>query len=185
MFDFDAGKLLVIGIVALIVIGPKELPRVLRQVGQMVGKLRRMAAEFQSQFMDAVKEAELEDIRNDLTKMADQTKIDTSFNPIHMVRNELTEALADKPREIVGAPSLGLAGLSEASELPAADFADAGAAPFVESVDAAPALEDAGTASFLEHANSRVEPSVAEPTAVDPIALEPSEPTPLRKIGGT
>jgi Sec-independent protein translocase protein TatA len=44
MFDFDAGKLIIVGIVALIVIGPKELPRVMLQVGQAAAKMRRMAA---------------------------------------------------------------------------------------------------------------------------------------------
>ncbi len=52
MFDFDAGKLIVFGIVALAVIPPKDLPRVLRTVGKYVGQMRRMAAEFQGQFMD-------------------------------------------------------------------------------------------------------------------------------------
>ena len=57
MFDFDAGKLIVIGIVALVAIPSKDLPRVLRQLGQLTGKMRRMAAEFQGQFMDAMREA--------------------------------------------------------------------------------------------------------------------------------
>ena len=55
MFDIDAGKILVVGVVALLVIGPKDLPRVLRTVGQTVGKMRRMAAEFQNQFAEAIK----------------------------------------------------------------------------------------------------------------------------------
>jgi hypothetical protein len=60
MFDFDASKLIIVGIVALIVIGPKELPRVMLQVGQAAAKMRGMAAaEFRSQFMDAMREAEI------------------------------------------------------------------------------------------------------------------------------
>ncbi len=51
MFDFDVGKLLIFGIVALAVIPPKDLPRVMRVVGQALGRMRRMAAEFQGQFM--------------------------------------------------------------------------------------------------------------------------------------
>ena len=50
MFDISWGELLVIGMVALIVIGPKELPGVLRTIGQWMGKIRRMASEFQGQF---------------------------------------------------------------------------------------------------------------------------------------
>ena len=63
MFDIDSGKLLIIGIVALVVIGPKELPGVLRQVGNALGKVRRMAAEFQGQFMEAMRESELEELK--------------------------------------------------------------------------------------------------------------------------
>lgn len=96
MFDFDAGKLVVIGVVALIVIGPKDLPRVLRQVGQAVSKLRRMASDFQSQFMDAMREADLEDIRKDVASLNSAAKLDTRFNPLDKVRRELNEAMADK-----------------------------------------------------------------------------------------
>lgn len=93
MFEFDAGKLIIIGIVALIVIGPKELPRVLRQVGQTVAKLRRMAAEFQGQFMDAMREADLADIKADVTKLTESAKVDTAFNPIATLETELTRAV--------------------------------------------------------------------------------------------
>ncbi len=95
MFDFDAGKFLIIGIVALIVIGPKELPRVLRQVGQTVGRVRRMASEFQGQFMDAMKEADLETIRQDLKKIGDDThaELNTHFDPARDIQRELTASL--------------------------------------------------------------------------------------------
>ena len=56
MFDIGWSELVVIGVVALIAIGPKELPGVLRMVGQWVGKARRMAAEFQGQFNEAMRE---------------------------------------------------------------------------------------------------------------------------------
>ncbi len=93
MFDFDAGKLIVIGLVALIVIGPKELPRVLRQLGQAITKMRRMAGEFQGQFMDAMREAEIDEIRNNVTKMADSAKFDVNFDPVQTVRNEIGGAI--------------------------------------------------------------------------------------------
>jgi sec-independent protein translocase protein TatB len=93
MFDFDASKLLIIGVVALIVIGPKDLPRVLRQVGQMVTKLRRMAGEFQGQFMDAMKEADLEDLRNEVTKLRDTASLDVSFNPVADIKNSIVKSV--------------------------------------------------------------------------------------------
>jgi sec-independent protein translocase protein TatB len=99
MFDFDAGKLIVIGLVALIVIGPKELPRVLRQVGQAVGKMRRMAAEFQGQFMDAMREADLEDIRKEVAKVGESAKVDVNFDPVQTLRNEIGGAIEGTAEE--------------------------------------------------------------------------------------
>src|ERR1044072_6449274 len=63
MFDISWGKLVIIGVVALLVIGPKELPAVLRQLGQWMTKIRRMAAEFQGQFNEAMREAEMADLK--------------------------------------------------------------------------------------------------------------------------
>ena len=85
MFDLDAGKLLVFGIVALAVIPPKDLPRVLRTVGQYVGKMRRMASEFQGQFMDAMKEAEkaadLESVKKEFQSMDEAARIELVVVP--------------------------------------------------------------------------------------------------------
>ena len=63
MFDIGWGELVIIGVVALIVIGPKELPAVLRTLGQWMGKIRRMASEFQGQFQEAMREAEMADLK--------------------------------------------------------------------------------------------------------------------------
>ena len=63
MFDIGWSELVVIAVVALIAIGPKELPGVLRMVGQWVGKARKMASEFQGQFNEAMREAEMADLK--------------------------------------------------------------------------------------------------------------------------
>ncbi len=72
MFDFGIGssELIVIAIVALIVIGPKDLPKVLRTVGQVMTKVRSMAREFQGHLEDAVRETGLDDLKNDIRKAA-------------------------------------------------------------------------------------------------------------------
>lgn len=93
MFDFDVGKLFIIGIVALIVVGPKELPRVLRQVGQAVGKLRRMSADFQKQFMDAMHEADMADIKAEAQKLAEAARVNVAYDPIREVKSQMTEAV--------------------------------------------------------------------------------------------
>jgi sec-independent protein translocase protein TatB len=93
MFEFDAAKLILIGIVALIVIGPKELPRVMRQVGHAVAKLRRLGAEFQTQFMEAMREADAEEMKADVRKLAESAKVDLGVNPLALAKAELTSAL--------------------------------------------------------------------------------------------
>ncbi|MBU3730878.1 MAG: twin-arginine translocase subunit TatB [Beijerinckiaceae bacterium] len=74
MFDIGASELLVIGVVALVVIGPKELPGVLRTVGKTVGKVRQMAGEFQSQFSEAMREAEMDEARKKVADIGDSVK---------------------------------------------------------------------------------------------------------------
>ena len=104
MFDIGWGELLVIGIVALIAIGPKELPTLFRTLGQWTNKLRRMASEFQSQFQEAMREAELADIKKQVDDMTSQAQSYASFDPVAEVRRELDStqqqiesAMAEKP----------------------------------------------------------------------------------------
>ena len=97
MFDFDMSKFVIIGIIALIFIGPKELPGVLRQVGQFVGKMRRMAAEFQGQFMDAMKEADVANLKEDLTKLKDSASLNVDFNPLADIKNSIEQAVTPAP----------------------------------------------------------------------------------------
>jgi sec-independent protein translocase protein TatB len=97
MFDIGWSELVVIGVVALIAIGPKELPGVLRAVGNWMGKIRRMASEFQGQFQEAMREAEMADLKKSVDEMTDTAKSYTNFDPIGMVRNEIESATADKP----------------------------------------------------------------------------------------
>ncbi len=93
MFDFDVGKLFIIGVVALVVIGPKELPRVLRQVGQALGKLRRMSADFQKQFMDAMHEADIADLKAETEKLAKAARLDVAYDPVREIKAHMTEAV--------------------------------------------------------------------------------------------
>jgi sec-independent protein translocase protein TatB len=97
MFDFSWGEVLVIGAVALVVIGPKELPGVLRTVGQALGKIRRMAGEFQGQFQEAMREAELHEARKSIEGIQDS--VASSFNPIQTIRDEIKGATETKPED--------------------------------------------------------------------------------------
>ena len=69
MFDIAWSEMVVIGAVAFIAIGPKDLPKALRAVGAMTAKARRMAAEFQDHFREAMREAELESVRQEVANI--------------------------------------------------------------------------------------------------------------------
>jgi sec-independent protein translocase protein TatB len=71
MFDIGWSELLVIAVVAIIVVGPKDLPRMMRTFGSYAGKLRRMAADFQRQFDEAMREAEIEEVRKAMHSVRD------------------------------------------------------------------------------------------------------------------
>src|SRR5436853_2609932 len=103
MFDISWGKLVIIGVVALLVIGPKELPAVLRQLGQWMTKIRRMAAEFQGQFQDAMREAEMADLKKqfDETTSAIKSTFDTTD-----IKNELEKMIQDPVGTTPGAPNV-------------------------------------------------------------------------------
>ena len=70
MFDISWSEFLLIAVVALIVIGPKELPSVMRSLGQWTRKVRSMAADFQNQFHEAMREAEMADLKKEVDDMA-------------------------------------------------------------------------------------------------------------------
>src|SRR5580704_19574805 len=94
MFDIGWSEFVVIGVVALIVIGPKELPAVLRAVGQWTTKIRRMAGEFQSQFQEAMREAEMSDLKKQVAELDAAAKgIATDFDPL-----DLKEATKWEPK---------------------------------------------------------------------------------------
>src|SRR5436190_12554147 len=92
MFDIGWGELLLIGIVALIAIGPKELPGALRALGQWMTKIRRMASEFQNQFHEAMREAELADLKKEVDEMATTAQSYANFDPIEDIRKDIESA---------------------------------------------------------------------------------------------
>jgi sec-independent protein translocase protein TatB len=88
MFDLGWTEILLIAVVAIVVIGPKDLPRAMRTVGQWTTKMKRMAGDFQRQFNEAVREAELDDVKNQVTKLG---KID----PMADLKKSLTKVDTD------------------------------------------------------------------------------------------
>ena len=75
MFDFVSwSELLVVGIVALVVVGPKELPVLMRTIGKYLGMIKRQASEFRAQFDEAMRDSELEQLKKDVEKIKTDTE---------------------------------------------------------------------------------------------------------------
>ena len=102
MFDISWTEFLLIGVVALIVIGPKELPAVLRTLGQWTRKVRSMAADFQGQFQEAMREAEMADLKKQVDDIAHDIK---HYDPLKDVRADV-EAAGKDIQASVDAPAL-------------------------------------------------------------------------------
>jgi sec-independent protein translocase protein TatB len=101
MFDIGWSELVIIAVVALIAIGPKELPGVLRMVGQWMAKARKMAGEFQGQFQEAMREAEMADLKKSFDEVKDVATGLAPGNLITSLQKDVGDALQigdiDKP----------------------------------------------------------------------------------------
>ncbi len=137
MFDIGWGELLVIGVVALIAIGPKELPSALRALGQWMHKVRRMAGEFQNQFHEAMREAELADLKKEVDEMASTATKFTSIEPLDQTRKEVESALGVFPDSPIGTSN------ATPTTTSSADVAAAGQLPPAEGSAGSPAVGDA------------------------------------------
>jgi len=148
MFDIGWSELLILGIVTLIFIGPKDLPVFLRTVGRFTSGLRKQAAEFRAQFDEAMRETEFDQIRKDVAGLRDE--VHSSMNQAkRSVENEINTATreidqATKPDTALPAPE---------SDGTKSDEAAASAAP-------APAIET---------------PSPEAAASPEPATLEPKE----------
>jgi sec-independent protein translocase protein TatB len=148
MFDISWTEFLLIGIVALIVIGPKELPAVMRSLGQWSRKIRSLAADFQNQFHEAMREAEMADLKKQVDDVASDIK---NYDPLKDVRADVeamgkdlddkvrtpdkvsdkdpANATLDAPRSAATAPAEELPIPQAAAELRDKEVAAAGIAP--------------------------------------------------------
>ncbi|TXI00832.1 MAG: twin-arginine translocase subunit TatB [Rhizobium sp.] len=92
MFDIGWSELVIIAVVALVVIGPKELPTTLRTIGKMTARARKMAGEFRAQFDEAMREADLDDVRQtiaDAQKLNPVNSLREAMNPLRQMGNDI------------------------------------------------------------------------------------------------
>jgi sec-independent protein translocase protein TatB len=157
MFDIGWSELALIAVVALVAIGPKELPGVLRTVGQWVGKVRRMASEFQGQFQEAMREAEMADLKKSFDEVREAASGFSKGTLITSLQKDVTNALriddAEKPMDAQAAPAPTDTTVPDATVAPVTDTPAVPATPaaphpenFIETTDQTAAAEPlAGT----------------------------------------
>ncbi len=92
MFDIGWTELLVIAVVLIVVVGPKDLPPMLRAFGKMTQRARKVAGEFRAQFHEALREADMDDVRqtlNDAQKLNPVNTLREAMNPLRQMGNEI------------------------------------------------------------------------------------------------
>ena len=119
MFDIGWSEILVIAVVTIIVVGPKDLPRLLRTFGQIARKVRQTANEFRGHVDDVIRDAELEDLKSTM----DDVK---SMNPVNQVKKAITDEV-DGVRDIVSETDIRNYHEDFPDEEPYDDFDDPGA----------------------------------------------------------
>jgi sec-independent protein translocase protein TatB len=144
MFDISWTEFLLIGVVALIFIGPKELPAVLRTLGQWTRRIRSMAADFQGQFQEAMREAEMADLKKQVDDIAHDIK---SYDPLKDVRSDVEAAGRD---------------IQSSLEKPAGESA------------ASPATTQSDTPALPERAAAAAGPAAPEAVAEQAAPAEPA-----------
>nr|HEV8011571.1 Sec-independent protein translocase protein TatB [Bradyrhizobium sp.] len=158
MFDIGWSELVVIAVVALIAIGPKELPGVLRMVGQWMGKARKMAAEFQGQFQEAMREAEMADLKKSFDEVREAASGFTGGNVMTSLQKDVSESLriddVEKPAASTDAPAI-------STDTPAVAEATT---PAID-LPAIPTTAEAPTPATSAEADAHA--AVAEPVAKD------------------
>jgi sec-independent protein translocase protein TatB len=98
MFDIGWPEMAVVAVIAVIIIGPKDLPRIMRWVGGWVGKARTMARQFQRSIDDMAREADVADLKKDIdsvSKINPTRELDNAIDPTGSVKKALDPAAAD------------------------------------------------------------------------------------------
>ena len=101
MLDIGFPEFLLISFVLLIVVGPKDLPKVLRSITSFIRKIKTMASQFHSGIDDLANESEISDLRNEVSKIENNSIIDSEISDIKDFKNEINvNSLKDDVNEI-------------------------------------------------------------------------------------
>jgi sec-independent protein translocase protein TatB len=179
MFDFAWSELAIIGVIALVVVGPKDLPKLMRSAGKAAAQARRMADEFRGQMNEAMRDTELDDLR----KSVDEIR---SLDPRSMIREEVAK-LAEPVRTLAedvrheltdaqaqAAAGMGQPGMGQPVDAGAVDLTIPDASPTLARVEPAPAAP-------IDLALPEM-PEFTGPPEIVSAEIKPAEPEPVPAI---
>jgi sec-independent protein translocase protein TatB len=130
LFGLDWSEIGVIAVVALICIGPKDMPVALRAITRVIKKMRRMAGEFQTHVDDMLKEADLHEVSDtirDLRGLSVRGALNRAVDPDGSIARHLATPFADRP--VPGVTDIAIAPLPAVTAAPPPDFLPPGARP--------------------------------------------------------
>ena len=193
MFDLTSGKLLLLGIVALIVLGPKDFPILLRTIGKYMGIINRQADEFRDQFNDAIRESEFDQIKKDVeglgqelnttvseTQSSITKELDSVSHEFDTVRTDIDQHLTDPLKPSQHTDSYTPLGLDEPPPAPASDPVSPEAVVWEQETPAAAPDSDAHVANGIPF----VGPGALDPERKE-LAREHSAAPAERSLNGT
>ncbi len=172
MFEIGYSEILVIAIVLIVVVGPKDLPKMLRAFGKTMTKFRQMSGDFQRQFNDALKEAELDEVRKtiaDVRKLDPRQQVRDVFNPLRDAGNALKADL-NKPVQAPVAPAV----VAAAVDKPVA-VTMGGAAPAAAKATKPTKASTAKASTTKAAASKTVAPKTVVPKAVPTKTVAPKK----------
>jgi sec-independent protein translocase protein TatB len=190
MFDIGWTELLVIAIVLIVVVGPKDLPPMLRAFGKMTTNLRKMAGEFRAQFDEALKESELDDVRktiSDAQRLNPTNALRDAINPLRQMGQEIRADL-QKATQLPTAVSQtdieaqqaveGTSPVDTAPEIPAnfPSAAPASSTPVPAPAQSVPASPEAAAAATVADKPKPVRKTAARAKPVVETAVAPAAP---------
>ncbi len=164
MFDIGWTELLVIAIVLIVVVGPKDLPPMLRAFGKMTANLRKMAGEFRTQFDEALRESELEDVKKTISDAQ-------SLNPTNALRDAINP-LRQMGQEI-------RADLQKATQMPTPAASPELSATDIEAQQAIEGTETVNPAPEIPVNFPSVTPAAATAVAAAPVVSAPAQSAPV------
>jgi sec-independent protein translocase protein TatB len=193
MFDIGWTEMLVIAVVMIVVVGPKDLPRMLRTFGKTTAKLRVMAGDFQKQFNEALKEADLDDVKksvNELRSLNPTAEIKKQLNPFEKAAADVRAGLetATQSKVPVAADPLksgatAMPGVAGPEAMPAAPTFPAAAEPSPEIADVPTKVAAVETKAQASASKPKAAPGPK--SAAKPAAAAKPKKAAARKAAGT